>query len=69
MHWRLDEVRTLGSVSTAEGGSMTLGVATGPDAFVAEQVGQKAQVVQAMHERIQLCSDRIRASATEPRGL
>ena len=56
MHWRLDEVRTLGSVSTAEGGSMTLGVATGPDAFVAEQLGQKAQVAQAMHERIQLCS-------------
>ena len=55
--WALEEIRQLESVSTADKGSVTLGVATGPDEYVAEQLKQKARVVKAMHERVQLCQD------------
>jgi hypothetical protein len=55
--WRLEEVRQLAAVSTADQGSVTLGIATGPDECVLEQLRQKTRVVKAMHERVQVCAD------------
>jgi len=55
--WRLEEVRSMASVSLASEGCKTLGVAVGPPEAVAEQLDEKAKVVKAMHERIQICQD------------
>ena len=48
---------SLASVTTAEAGSITLGVATGPNVFVAAQLVQKSRVVKAMHASIQFSAD------------
>ena len=48
--WKIGEVRKLASVST-------LGVAVEPRRFVADQLLTKADVIRAMHERVQLCQD------------
>ena len=45
------------AVSLASKGADTLGVATGPARFVAEQLYRKTKVVKAMHERLQVCQD------------
>ena len=55
--WKVDEVRKLVSVSTAATGSNTLGVAVGPRQFIADHLQAKADVIRAMHERVQLCQD------------
>ena len=55
--WRLGDIRSMASVGTAAKGSVTLGVATGPDEFVEEQMQQKIQVLKAMYERTQVCAD------------
>ena len=53
--WKVDEVRLLVSVSTATGN--TLGVAVGPRPNIADSVFAQADVIRAMHERVQLCQD------------
>ena len=53
------------SVSTAASGCNTLGVAVGPRQFVAEQLLAEADVIRAMHERVQLCQDPQTESAPE----
>ena len=55
--WELAFVRNQAAVSLAEEGTLTLGVATGPDRVVAAQVNQKAQVVCAVHQRAEVCPD------------
>ena len=55
--WKVDEVRKLASVSTAATGSNTRGVAAGPCQFIADQLQAKADVIRALHERVQLCQD------------
>ena len=47
-------VRDMARVSTATLGSITLGVAVGPRQFTADQLSAKADVIRAMHERVQL---------------
>ena len=55
--WELEFVKTQAAVSLADEGALTLGVAIGPDHVVATQVDQKAQVVRAVHQRTEVCSD------------
>ena len=55
--WNIDEVKKQASVSTATAGSITLGVAVGPEQFIADQLHSKADVIRAMHEKVQLCQD------------
>ena len=47
----------MAKVSTVTAGSTTLGVAVGPRQFIADQLLAKADVIRAMHERVQLCQD------------
>ena len=53
LEWKIDDVRSLASVSTAAAGSNTLGVAVGPRQFITDQLLAKADVIRAMHERVQ----------------
>ena len=55
--WQLEDIRRLATVSSVDQGSITLGIATGPKEYVAEQLQRKSEVVKAMHERVQLCGD------------
>ena len=55
--WRVRDVQNMAKVSTAIAGSITLGVAVGPRQFIADQLVAKADVIRAMHERVQLCQD------------
>ena len=55
--WAVDRVAALATVSLASAGTPTLGVATGPATYVANQLARKTKVIQAMHERVQLCHD------------
>jgi hypothetical protein len=55
--WQLEQVRSNASVSLATEGTLTLGVATGPEDFIVAQLKRKTRVVKAMHERVQLCQD------------
>ena len=55
--WQVERISTLAAVSLASVGTLTLGVVTGPATAVADQLLQKTKVVQAMHERVQLCQD------------
>ena len=43
--------------STTEAGRNALGVAGGPRQFITDQLLAKADVIRAMHERVQLCQD------------
>ena len=47
----------MAKVSTVTAGSITLEVAVGPRQFIADQLLAKADVLRAMHERVQLCQD------------
>ena len=55
--WGIAAVQELASVSTADVGQMTLGVATGPVEALRRQLAQKAKVVEAMHEKVAICAD------------
>ena len=55
--WKVDDVKKMAAVSIATGGSTILGVAVGPQEFIADQLLAKADVIRAMHERVQLCQD------------
>ena len=55
---KIDDVQKMATVSTVTAGNTTLGVAVGPRQFIADQLLAKADVIRAMHERVQLCQDR-----------
>ena len=55
--WRLDEVRALASLGTADEAEPTLGVVTGSPEAVEEQLRGKADVVRAMQTRTTICQD------------
>ena len=55
--WQVPTVQQLAAVSTAACPSVTLGVATGPQAALEAQIQQKVEVVRAMHERVAIASD------------
>ena len=55
--WRIHDVQIMAKVSTVTAGSITLGVADGPRQYIADQLLVKADVIRAMHERVQLCQD------------
>ena len=55
--WKVDEMRLLASLSTAAAGSNTLGVSAGPRQFIADQLWVKADVIRAVHERVEVCQD------------
>ena len=55
--WRIRDVQNMANISTVTAGSITLRVAVGPRQFIADQLLAKADVIRAMHERVQLCQD------------
>ena len=55
--WRIRDVQNVTKVSTAIARSIPLGVHVGPRHFIADQLLAKADVIRAMHERVQLCQD------------
>ena len=54
LDWKISDVRLLASVSTAVHGNVTPRVAVGPRQYIAEWLLAKADVIRAMHERVQL---------------
>ena len=57
LEWRIRDVQNMAKVSTVTAGSIRLGVAVGPRLHIADQLLGKADVIRAMHERLQLCQD------------
>ena len=57
LDWKNDEVQKMAAVSTVTAGSVTLGVAVGRRQFITDQLLAKADVIRALHERVQLCQD------------
>ena len=57
VQWRLHEVEQQAEVKSASQGTMTLGVMTGPDSSIDEQMWNKVKVVKAMQERVAICQD------------
>ena len=57
LEWNIGDVRRLAKTYAVTGGSITLGVAVGSRQFVTDQLLSKADVIRAMHERVQLCQD------------
>ena len=55
--WKIDDVKKMAETSTVTDGSITLGVAVGPRQYIVDQLWGKADVIRAMHERVQLCQD------------
>ena len=55
--WRIRDVQNVAKVSTVTAGSIILGVAVGPLQYITDQLLDKADVIQAVHERVQLCRD------------
>ena len=54
---RTGDVWSVAETSAVTDGSITLGVAVGSRQFITDQLPSKADVVRAMHERVQLCQD------------
>ena len=50
-------MKEVATVRLASDGTLTLGVATGPQRAITEQLDKKTSVVKAMHERVQLCQN------------
>ena len=64
--WNIGDVRSLAKTSAVTDGSITLGVAVGSRQFVTDQLLSKADVIRAMHERVQILprsADRVRPSS------
>ena len=57
LEWRVRDVQNMARVSTATARSITLRVAVGPRQYIADQLLAKADVILAMHVRVQLCQD------------
>ena len=55
--WRIDDVRSVAKTSAVTDGSIPLGVAVGSRQPTTDQLLSKADVIQAMRERVQLCQD------------
>ena len=55
--WRNGDVRSLAKTLAVTDGSITLRVAVGSRQFITDQLLSKADVIRAMHERVQLCQD------------
>ena len=55
--WRIGDVRSLAKASAVTGCSITLGDAVGSRQFITDQLLSKADVIRAMHARVQLCQD------------
>ena len=55
--WIIGDVRSLAKTSAVSDGSITLGVAVGSRQFIADQLLSKADVIRAMHERVELLQD------------
>ena len=55
--WRIRDVQNMAKVPTAIAGSTTLGVAVGPRQYIVDQLWAEADVIRAIHERVQLCQD------------
>ena len=56
--WKNGDVRSATCKKSAlTAGSITLGVAVGSRQFITDQLLSKADVIRAMHERVQLCQD------------
>ena len=53
--WRVGDVRSLATTSAVTNGSITLRVAVGSRQFVTDYLLSMADVIRAMHERVQLC--------------
>ena len=56
--WRIRDVQNTAKVTTVTEGCITLGVAVGPRQHIADQLLAKADVIRAMHQRVQQCQDR-----------
>ena len=54
---RIHDVQIMVTVSTVTAGSVTHGVVVGSRQFIADQLLSKADVIRAMHERVQHCQD------------
>ena len=57
LEWKIGDVWSLAKTSAVTGGSITLGVAVGSWHLFTDQLLSKADVIRAMHERVQLCQD------------
>ena len=55
--WKIGDGRSLAKTSAVTDSSFTLGVAVGSRQFIADQLLSKANVIRAMHGRVQLCQD------------
>ena len=53
----MENLRSLAKTSAVTDGSITLGVVVGSRQFITDQLLSKADVIRAMHERVQLCQD------------
>ena len=57
LEWKIGDVQSLTKTSAVTAGSITLRVAIGSRQFITDQLLGKADVLRAMHERVQLCQD------------
>ena len=55
--WRIGDVRSMAKTFAVTDGSITLGVAVGSRQFIADELVSNADVIRAMHKRVQLCQD------------
>ena len=55
--WSIRDVQNMAKVYTVTAGSITLGVAVGPRQYIADQLLGNADVIRAMHKRVQLCQE------------
>ena len=54
---KVGDVRSLAKTSAVTTGGITLGVAVGSRQFITDQLLSKADVIRAMHERVQHCQE------------
>ena len=57
LEWMIRNVQNMSRVSTVTAGSITLGISVGPRQFFGDQLLGKADVIRAMHERVQFYKD------------
>ena len=57
LEWKIGDVRSLAQNSAVTDGSITLRIAVGSRQFITDQLLNKAEVIRAMHDRVQHCQD------------
>ena len=67
--WRIRDVQNMAKDSTVTAGSVALALAVGPRQYIADQLLGKADVIRAMHERVQPCQDPQTEFALLPESL